>query len=148
MRVRLEFGLCAVLAIAGASFSGCGGGGDNLPREPVSGKVTLDGAPLASGDITFMPIDAASTSTAVAAKVLNGAYEVRRSDGPVPGPYRVTISSVEEQAPADAAKAKPGDGDAPIMKERVPAAYNAKTTLKADVEKGGKNEFDFPLTSK
>ena len=34
------------------------------------------------------------------------------------------------------------------VRETLPAKYNTKSTLKADVTKGGKNAFDFPLTSK
>jgi hypothetical protein len=32
-------------------------------------------------------------------------------------------------------------------KELLPAKYNAKTTLKAEVKAGEANKFDFPLTS-
>jgi hypothetical protein len=34
------------------------------------------------------------------------------------------------------------------VREILPAQYNIKSTLKADVTKGGKNVFDFPLTSR
>lgn len=148
MRPSVRIGLGVVLGVFGVSVAGCNGDGDQRPRERVSGTVTLDGAPLAAGDITFMPADPASSSTAAAGKVVNGAYDIPHAEGPMPGPYRVSISSVEETAPPNAAKAQPGDGDAPILKERLPATYNKDTTLKADVAKGGKNVFDFPLNSK
>lgn len=34
---------------------GCGG--DGLPREPVSGSITVDGKPLKSGMVMFTPTD-------------------------------------------------------------------------------------------
>lgn len=126
---------------------GCGGG-DALPREPVSGTVTLAGEPLPSGSITFMPTDTNAAGTGATAPLTNGAYRVPRESGLVPGKYRVAISRLEEIATKSAAKAQPGDGDAPAMKERVPAKYNAQSTLNAEVSKGGKNVFDFSLDAK
>ena len=39
----------------GSTAAGCSQSSDELPREPVSGTVTLDGQPLASGTIQFSP---------------------------------------------------------------------------------------------
>jgi hypothetical protein len=145
--VRVGVGFTWVIA-ASLMVGGCSSGGDGLPREPISGTVTLDGAPLAQGNIAFTPADP-STGSGVGAVVVGGAYEVPRAQGPVPGSYVVSISSTEEvQAKASAKPAQPGDGDAPLIRERIPAKYNAQTTLKAEVTKGGKNVFDFPLSSK
>jgi len=133
-----------------SSIAGCGGGGDNLPREPVSGTVTLDGAPLETGTISFMSADPAGASTAVGATIKNGSYSIAKGEGPVPGPYRVIISSPYEEAPdpKKLAQSHPGDGDAPTVRDKIPPKYNSKSTEKVEVEKGGKNVFDFPITSK
>ena len=39
------------VAAMGIVGSGCSGSGDNLPREAISGTMTLDGQPLATGNI-------------------------------------------------------------------------------------------------
>ena len=50
-RLSSAFLVCAALGVA----VGCSGSDDGLPREPVSGTVTFDGKPLATGTISFMP---------------------------------------------------------------------------------------------
>lgn len=141
--------LLVLWLLSSLPLAGCGGGGDELPREEIIGSVALDGTPLASGTITFMPEDPGSTGTQAGAAIAGGAFKVRREEGPVPGTYRVSISSTEEVAPkAGKGPALPGDGDAPLIRERIPARYNSQTTLKATVEKGGKNVFDFSISSK
>ena len=47
-----------LLALAvGLTIAGCGAQVDGIPREPVSGKVSLDGKALDDGQITFSPAD-------------------------------------------------------------------------------------------
>ncbi|WP_406696772.1 carboxypeptidase-like regulatory domain-containing protein [Singulisphaera sp. Ch08] len=136
------------------AFLGCGliamgcGSRDELPREPLSGTVTLAGKPVTSGSITFMPSDSNSPGTGATAQILDGAYDVPKVSGLIPGTYRVTISQIEEGSKQAAANAQPGDGDAPLMKELIPAKYNTKSTLQAEVVKDGKNVFDFSLDAK
>ena len=149
----------ARIIVVGLLMAGCNAP-DSLPRERVSGTVTLDGKPLVSGKITFMPADPASGGVPAEATIADGAYEVPRDEGPVPGAYRVTISALEPgAAPAKpaprsrVADATSGTGapdvaaEAPL-RESIPTKYNAQSTLKADVTKGGTNGFDFPMTSK
>jgi hypothetical protein len=151
--------LLILVSITGLATAGCSGGDDDFPRERISGTVTLDGKPLETGRITFMPTETTGPSTASEAAIKNGAYEISVDQGLAPGPYRVTISSpVPMDAPPKPAAAKPGfdtvsGAGAPdaveevLLREAVPAKYNAQTTLKADVTKGGKNEFPFDLKS-
>ena len=45
-----------LLALISLVAVGCNdGGGDDLPREPISGTVSYDGKPLANGTIQFQP---------------------------------------------------------------------------------------------
>src|SRR4051794_22210111 len=76
-------------ALAGAWVGGgCGGAaGDNLPRQAVSGTVTLDGAPVSHGFIQFRPTTEGPT-TEVGGEIKDGKYEIAREQGPVPGGYR------------------------------------------------------------
>jgi hypothetical protein len=132
------------LALTAAMFAGCGGEpADALPREAVSGRVTFEGKPLAAGLIQFQP--AGQEATAGTAPVADGRYAIRKDGGLVPGKYRVAITTpVAEAGPAPAL---PGD-EKPPPREPIPARYNAKSTLAADVAKGGPNTFDFDLKEK
>jgi hypothetical protein len=144
------------------TLSGGCSGGDSLPKERLSGTVTLDGQPLEQGTIRFMPTAQENASTSTETIITSGAYEIPASTGLLPGPYQVSISAVEEaKGSTPAPKVRRGPGYDPVggtgveeatadvrMRELIPAKYNIKSTLKADVTKGGKNVFDFPLMSK
>jgi hypothetical protein len=132
-----------------AAVSGCSLSGDNLPREPVSGTVTLDGQPLASGTIQFTPVDQA-TGVAGGDAIRDGRFSIPRETGLVPGSYRVAIYSAgaagrtKGQAPEGRQIAKAGPA-----RESIPAKYNAQSELKAEIKKGGSNVgLQFPLVSK
>jgi hypothetical protein len=119
---------------------------DTLPRQPVSGTVSLDGKPLPDGKIQFDPADGSKGPTAVAvADIKDGKFSIEKAQGPVPGQYKVSITS-RPSAHIDA-----GDmpGTAPKREpEKIPAKYNTSTTLAKDVAAGSANVFDFPLVSK
>ena len=68
----------------------------------------------------------------------------------MPGKYQVLISSNVSQAVPEPAKAgMPGDyPPPPSAKEPIPAKYNTKSELKADVTKAGPNKFDYELQAK
>jgi hypothetical protein len=135
----------------GLGMAGCSDTGDNLPREAITGSVTLDGQPL-NGAIQFTPSSNASGGVAVGggSPIVDGTYSVAREQGLVPGKYKVAINAAS--APASSSAGKSGDpGRAPSAirpKELVPAKYNSATTLEAEVKEGGSNRFDFKLESK
>src|SRR5438128_90160 len=86
-------------AALGLAAIGCsGGGGDDLPRQPVAGTVTLDGEPLNEGAILFAPTGKSEGAVASAtARIENGQFSIPRDQGPVPGTYKVSISHAEEK---------------------------------------------------
>ncbi|MBI1321728.1 hypothetical protein GC170_00870 [bacterium] len=145
MRLRLSSVhsmACLIVVIAGC------GGGDGLDRQPVSGTVTFDGAPLKEGQIQFFPAANAKDAIATGATITGGSYSIPRDIGPIPGTYSVQITaSGGEQAPPEGSDGMPGTGPK-HDKELLPAKYNAKTTLTAEVKAGATNTIDFPLTSK
>jgi hypothetical protein len=113
-------------------FGGCG---DNGPTEyGVSGSVTLDGQPIEQGEIQFIPAD--KQGTLQACPIGNGKFECRVTEGQ----KRVEITATRE-APTPAA-----DG-LPNFVSYIPAAYNAQSTLTAEVKAGGDNTFTFDLKS-
>jgi hypothetical protein len=142
MRHSLPMTWAAALAISAA---GCGQGGDGLPRQAISGTVKIDGRPLDTGEITFAPN--VGDGPAVGGKIANGAYSIRRADGPVPGPHNVAIFSAMPTG-----KKIKDDVDPKVTYdervETIPERYNARTQLKAEVEMGGANRFDFALAGR
>jgi hypothetical protein len=143
----------AIFLSLGLSQPGCGEGGDALPREPVTGRVTLDGQPLDGGSISFSPADPGqANSVSVGARIAAGSYSMRRADGPTPGKYRVAILG-DEEATAPPTDEAPGpmpkrSARQPVKESKVPGKYNTKSTLTADVKAGESNTFDFDLKTR
>jgi hypothetical protein len=115
-----------------------------LPRQAVSGSVTLKGQPLPQGTIQFLPATD-KQPTAGAVEIKDGKYSLPQEQGLVPGPYKVMISSAKEsgaqKGPPDDSPGKHG----PPPKDLIAAKYNVQTKLTAEVKEGGSNTFDFPL---
>ncbi len=126
------------LGLCGACL-GCRGSDDPWDRVAVRGEVTLDGQPLATGKITFFPIDG-NKGPAAGGDIENGRFELDQAEGPVTGANRVEIRSVQKTgrmiSPSVAVEA---DGPIdPNMKveefaDVIPKAYNTYSTLKAQV---------------
>jgi hypothetical protein len=132
-----------------ATMVGCGGSNDPYSRVPISGTVKLDGQPLERGYFIFEPKNDEPTQSG--GMISNGAFEVPREKGPVPGTYSVAIFSGADD-PAAKAPAATAAGSAAAGSsrggERVPRKFNIETTLVREVTADGENKFDFDLTSK
>src|SRR4051794_21176521 len=122
--------LCLSLAAA-ALIAGCGRGSDDLPCQAVSGEVKLDGSPMKSGMIQFMPTETGESTTG-AAGIVDGRYAISSSEGLVPGNYQVSVTSDPAPSAAQPTSQVPGD-PLPPPKETIPSMYNSKTTLGARV---------------
>jgi len=129
--VKQIHALTALLVI----LAGCAQGTDAPKVGQVSGTVTLDGQPAKGVTIAFTPqIGAASFATTDDA----GKYTLNASGGAkgaAIGTHTVSISTPTEGPPP------------PNYKDPIPAKYNTKTTLSAEV-KSGENTADFALLSK
>jgi hypothetical protein len=131
-------------------YAGCAGSGDDLPRESLAGTVTLDGAPLPTGTITFAPsANTAGVEVTGADTIQNGKFSIGRDVGLVPGSYKVSIYAAdkppERTKPEKAGAGKPSE----LAKQLIPAKYNSKTELTAEIKKGGGNDqMTFALQSK
>jgi hypothetical protein len=103
----------------------------------IQGKVTLDGQPLAKGDILFTHADPQHGQEA--GKIANGEYTANVH----PGANKVSIRATREV---------PGKfgpmGTEPLLEDIIPAKYNSATTLGVDVTKEKKDGYDFALESK
>lgn len=121
----------------------CGCSSDPKARQAVSGTVQFKGQPLDQGRIHFTPTDKGPSEAG--ATISAGRYTIPRDLGLVPGNYRVSIFSYDQKGPKVQNDDMPGDPGNVQFKERIPAKYNAKTTLTAEVKNGGSNSFEFKL---
>jgi hypothetical protein len=138
-------GGAAVALAFGIAVAGCGGDvTDTLPRQEISGGVTLGGKPLARGVIQFQP---ASQGVAAGGEIKDGKFAIARAGGPVPGDYKVIISSAGAAEKTTEPLGPPGASTPPPV-EPIPARYNTASKLTARVEAGKVNSFDFPLDLK
>lgn len=139
----------ASAALLWLAAAGCGGS-DSLPRQEVAGEVTIDGTPLKTGLITFLPASP-DVPTQGGSAIVEGKYSLSRAQGLVPGQYKVVISSPEDKPEefTDKSTNNNAPGMPPIpAKEVIPAQYNNKSLLTAEVVAGRKNIFAFDLTAK
>jgi len=114
---------------------------DNGPkRYGVTGKVTYKTQPVAQGTIQFLPEDEKTPSMATAV-IEKGEYTIP-TGGLAIGKYRIIISSGDPKQKAE--EAAPGMSGPPA-KELLPAKYNAKTTLKAEIKDIDPNVIPFDL---
>ena len=140
MRRRLLYSFLPAAALA---VCGCGGVDDQPETGEVTGKVTLDGQPLADATVMFKPEQGRPSSGRTGA---DGTYVLQYNadtPGAKVGPHKVYISTYVEPRINDDTKKVEDPG----VKEKVPRKYNQETTLTADV-KSGDNDLPFELTSK
>ena len=117
--------------------SGCGG----IEYFPVAGKVTLDDRPLPDAVVSFMPNDEQGVPS-LGVTGAGGVYTLRQTAelvGAPVGKYTVRITTYREGRPE-------ADPPIPGVPEKVPAEYNVRTTLAAEV-KPEENAIDFNLSS-
>jgi len=113
----------------------CGKKEEGPKLAEVKGKVTRDGAPLASGKIVF---DEGPSVPATELDIKDGVY----SGQVLVGSKTVRIfsyKSVPQKGPMK---------DQTMLENTLPAKYNTASKEVREVKEGVPNEFDFTLTSK
>jgi hypothetical protein len=125
-----------ILAVLGYCLAGCT---SDSSQGNVEGTVTLDGQPLTSGIIRFVPVDGRSPTAD--ATITEGAFSLKM---PV-GAKRVQI-----MAPKVVGKRQmyqtPDSPTVDIVEELLPARYNVRSELTIDV-KPGTQQGDYELVS-
>jgi len=121
-------------------LAGCGP--SDLPGTratvPVSGSVSVDGQPLADGEVHFTK----SPEIDEIILVKNGKFEGQASAGE----RIVKIYGFREAKPAEAPGGyTPPGGAAPSKENYIPAQYNEESTMKETVE--ANKTFEFKVTS-
>ena len=120
-----------------ALLAGCGASYDAT----ISGTVTMDGAPLTKGTVSFHP----NAGGAVATGKINidGSFTVQTATtkGLEPGEYKVTVVATDPPPPSTNGEELPG-----ILLTAPEFGRLDSTPLKFTVEAGA-NQFDIPVTS-
>lgn len=131
----------AVLALLTTAF-GCSPDTDGFDYAPVSGTITLDGAPLSGATVAFVPqgtslrLGRPSTGETDAA----GRYRLESLggvDGAVVGEHIVLITTQKID----------DDTRRVLQKESLPSRYHNSSELTFTVEDYGTSEANFDLTS-
>jgi hypothetical protein len=149
-------GAVTALTAAVLLLAGCTDTTGLAKRYPVSGQVTYNGAPLAKGNINFIPTGSAEANRAATGPIDNGYYTLTTAtanDGAFPGTYTVTVTSTEVDLTEVKANMKGGSGHQDDVaratrnaKSLIPAKYGFpdQSGLTAEV-KPGSNSFNFAL---
>ena len=130
---KFSISLCFVIPM----MLGCPGGG-GLDLQPVTGTVTFDGAPIEEGRIQFR--STAGDQRSFAGVIENGSYTVETFTGPMQ--VQIRASRLVE-GKFDTSNP---DEETPMGEMYIPAKYNSRTELTAEVPEGG-TTLDFELTS-
>ena len=152
MRKRLSHRAVAGLLLA-LLLSAVGCGDSKFKFAPVEGRVTLDGQPVASARVTFMPqtsrTDGEAGPYSTGETDADGRYSLSTTDetsrnGAVVGSHRVIIPP--RRAHLDPSKLDTEIIDAP---ETIPTNYThyRRTPLTMDVPANGTSAADFSLES-
>lgn len=136
---------------------GCGDAEIALPTVPVTGRITLDSAPLQGAQVVFIPLDAGGGSLSAAGSTNeNGEYTLSAAtyEGVVPGQYKVLVEhyTMPDGSPVQVDTAIGGLEQMKMLgqvRQVLPAAYTSPeaTTLAVLVTAEKSQGYDFQLTS-
>src|SRR5262245_26391522 len=136
--IRMVFTLSVV--VLGLACASCGHRNHSgEQRFPLSGKVSVDGQPMASGVISFLPQEKGRVS---GGPIKAGAYKVPEEMGANAGKYRVEI---HWNKPTGKRVRDPyGEEIMDEYKEGLPDRYHKQSELTAEVSPK-RTTFDFDL---
>ncbi|PQO46420.1 hypothetical protein [Blastopirellula marina] len=138
---------CSVMLL---SLTGCGGNSDQPELGQVTGTITLDGKPLTGVAVVFQPEKGRPAHGKTDAEGKYDLIYIRDTRGAKIGLNRVEIAPSEgEDDPTENIQdpdSIPAQRPTKSGKPKVPAKYNIKSELEANVQPG-ENNFDFELKS-
>jgi hypothetical protein len=116
-----------LVAVAGCVIAGCSGG-TGVKTIPASGSVTYKGQPVASGTVTFSPVDAKATA-ATSAPISKGRYQTAKGLGLTAGDYKVVVTAYKDTGVLNETKDKSAPSKSSEDNFAVPKKYTSyKTT--------------------
>lgn len=151
MAIEVKLSTVAAPALVAAILLSCiGCGVSGRPRAAVEGTVSINGEPLRQGVVRFIPM-APNTGPKATAVVADGAFQLPVFAGPVVGLNRVEIESTDNGGYAmddETALSTLKKTRGKIRVLRIPAVYNKRSELTADLQASEINTLQFPLTIK
>lgn len=122
-------GRCILLLLI--AVSGC----DRMRTPHVAGKVTVDGAPVATGKITFTPLTQGDDEVEASSEIRNGGFSLNCPAGQ----RRVSIFAFR---PAGT----PGPDGKPHMEQYIPKTYNLESTQVVEIVGPEMQNLNFDLS--
>lgn len=126
-----------LLLLPCVALTGC-----SSSRVPVEGAFSLDNKPVTEGTITFAPdqgAEGAASLLMVRTEIKDGKYAFNRSNGPLPGKYRVYASVKQKTGRQIKTDEPPGTKDEEV---ELMGFFNAEKHT-VEVKDSGDNKFDF-----
>ncbi|MDR2441097.1 MAG: hypothetical protein LBE12_17185 [Planctomycetaceae bacterium] len=126
-------------------LSGCS---TNNPqgRVPVRGEVTLNGQPLAQGNVLFSSLPGVTPMVATGSAIKNGTFSLSAEHGLIPDQeYLVQFSSVEEVSGTRTETDDPM-GSKVETRNIIPPQYGTESKETVTATKKSPNVFRFELT--
>jgi len=137
--------ICCLIACG--MMTGCGKKPNPDGRQDVSGRITLNGAPLINGTINFSDKSPENAGGA-GGLISNGKYTLTGEYGIKPGTYTVRIYGARDydRVTGEVATDQTPMGNL-VAVNLVPDEYNKKSELTFTVEEGKKNVFNLEMTA-
>ena len=113
----------------------------------ISGVVTFEGERIEAGNIRFDPLDE-TPGFGASTRIENGAFAIDEGEGLFAGTYMVSISATRPTGRTISGEGLPGEENViQEVEQFLPACYNVKSELRAEVT-GGANTKDFALLTR
>jgi hypothetical protein len=139
--LRWRLGFAAILLLTAAA-----GGCSRVPRRfALEGRVTVDGAPLESGTMAWIPTGQTGGPTC-GGSITRGRFAIPAPEGAREGEYRVEITASRQSERADSLGLDGMTMGYSVI-QYLPARYNSESELVATVIRSGKNLYTFELTT-
>ncbi len=131
-----------LLGLATLMISALGCGPSGPERAPIKGRITLGSAPLAAGQILFVP-QAPTAGPTTSAAIKNGEYSLTKEQGPIVGTHRIEVEAdLPLGFPIDDDVAFAQRNGRPLPTNPVPRQYNRESTLTFEVKPKIENVFE------
>jgi hypothetical protein len=124
-----------LIAFAAFGFTIVAGCSRSTDEVEVTGSIKWNGKPLSNGMIVLQP--QSPNQAPSGGKIADGVFHLRTK----PGKMHVEIEAVRETGQKDS------ETGTMLGEMYIPARYNRKTELEANVTRDGKNHFEFDLTN-
>ncbi len=143
-RNRYSPALVSLVLLSVIALTGCG----QANFCEVQGQAKVDGKPIESGQIMFVPVDRSGPLRDAAAEIIEGSFELTASQQVAAGTYSVLITA--DRSTGKKIETDPGSGVFVEEREQfIPEKYNARTELTATLAPGMPPlEFDLSVPKK